>query len=132
MHQPEPSRAELEILCILWRSQPCTVKAIHEALAETRTVGYTTVLKQLQRMEEKGLVVRKKGAARAHLYRAADDSRDVRKSAVERLLNVAFDGSVAKLVSHALGDRKIPADEVDEIRRLVDRITKDDEQERKP
>ena len=125
-HRPPPSPAELDILRILWRDQPCTVKTVHDALAVKRDVGYTTTLKQLQRMEDKGIVVREKNAGRATLYRAAEAAETVRKNAVERLLDTAFGGSVAGLVAHALGGRRFSSEEVDEIRRLVEHIETED------
>jgi BlaI family penicillinase repressor len=122
-HTPSPSNAELEILSVLWREGPRTVRQIHSALARGRTVGYTTTLKTLQLMTEKGLVTRDE-SERSHVYKAAVPERAVKKRLVAELLVRAFDGSAAGLVMHALSAKKASPEEREKIRKLLEEHTK--------
>lgn len=116
---PQPTDAELEILQTLWSHGPCTVREVHEALRVSKSVGYTTVLKLLQIMLEKGLV-RRDESRRAHVYRASVEKLDTQKRLVGDLLDRAFAGSSAALVLRALAERPASADEVRKIRALLD------------
>lgn len=116
---PRPTEAELELLRILWDKEPATVRGIYDALNLQRPSGYTTVLKMLQIMTAKGLVVRDE-ANRAHVYRAAL-SQDVTQSEILKDLSVRlFSGSAAQLALHALAMEPASADELDAIRILID------------
>lgn len=116
---PRPTEAELELLRILWEKEPATVRDIYDALNATRPSGYTTVLKLLQIMTTKGLVVRDE-ANRAHLYRAAV-SQDATQNEMLRDLSVRlFSGSAAQLALHALAMEPASADELEAIRALID------------
>jgi BlaI family transcriptional regulator, penicillinase repressor len=116
---PRPTEAELELLRILWEKEPATVREIYDALNLQRPSGYTTVLKMLQIMTAKGLVVRDE-ANRAHVYRAAL-SQDVTQSEILKDLSVRlFSGSAAQLALHALAMEPASADELDAIRVLID------------
>ncbi len=116
---PRPTESELELLGILWESQPATVRDIYEKLNEERPSGYTTVLKLLQIMTAKGLVVRDE-ANRAHVYRAAI-SQDAMQSKILKDLSVRlFSGSAAQLAMHALAMEPASANELDEIRALIE------------
>jgi predicted transcriptional regulator len=119
--KPNPTPAELELLQLLWQSGPATVRQIHERLAVDKAVGYTTVLKMLQIMTEKGLV-RRAEEARAHVYEAAQSEFQAERQIVGDLLDRVFSGAAERLVMHALSDRKASAEELAEIRRLLDRL----------
>lgn len=117
---PRPTDAELSILNVLWRRGPSTVRDVHEELSENGT-GYTTILKLLQIMTEKGLVVRDE-SERAHVYESAYSEQRTQRQLLTDLVDRAFDGSAAKLVVQALSGRKANAAELDEIRRLLDQM----------
>ena len=117
---PRPTESELELLRILWDIQPATVRAIFDALNQERPSGYTTVLKLLQIMTAKGLVVRDE-ANRAHVYRSAI-SQDAMQSKILKDLSVRlFSGSAAQLALHALAMEPASAGELEEIRALIGR-----------
>jgi BlaI family penicillinase repressor len=116
---PVPTNSELELLRILWRVGPQTVRELHRAIRRRRGVGYTTVLKTLQVMAEKGLVGRNE-AERSHVYAAAVPESAVKRRLVSDLLDRAFDGSAASLVMQALSTKRASADELRQIRALVD------------
>ncbi len=114
-----PTDAELEILKVLWERGPSTVREVQEMLAEARETGYTTVLKLMQIMARKGLVVRDEDQ-RAHIYHAAEERDQTQRRLVNDLVDRAFDGSPGGLVLHALGARRASAADLAEIRRLLD------------
>src|SRR5579862_6692448 len=117
---PRPTESELELLRILWENQPATVRDIYEKLNEERPSGYTTVLKLLQIMTSKGLVVRDE-ANRAHVYRTAI-SQDAMQSKILKDLSMRlFSGSAAQLALHALAMEPTSQNELDEIRALIER-----------
>ena len=117
---PRPTEAELELLRILWEKEPATVREIYDTLNEERPSGYTTVLKMLQIMTAKGLVVRDE-ANRAHVYRAAI-SQDAMQSKILKDLSMRlFSGSAAQLALHALAMEPASQNELDEIRALIER-----------
>jgi predicted transcriptional regulator len=112
----KPTDAELAILRVLWTRGPSTVRQVAEALG--RETGYTTALKFLQIMTEKGLVVRDE-ADRTHIYEAAYTQHQTQRQLVTDLLDRAFDGSAAQLVLQALSTNKASPEELDEIRKLL-------------
>jgi predicted transcriptional regulator len=116
-----PTPAELEILRVLWERGPSTVRDVHESLSPRRATGYTTVLKLLQIMTDKGLVARDE-RARAHVYAARFPEAQTQKQLVRDLLERAFGGSAAKLVLHALAAKKASPDEIARIRRVLDQM----------
>jgi predicted transcriptional regulator len=118
---PDPTPAELEILRVLWRIGPATVRDVQDALPGERTSGYTTVLKLLQIMTEKGLVAREP-SGRAHVYRPTQSEDQARSRMVGDLLDRMFGGAAEQLVMHALTARKATPEELSEIRRLLDRL----------
>ena len=119
--RPKPTPAELEILRVLWDRGPSTVREIHETLDRERATGYTTVLKLLQIMTEKGIVTRDE-TARAHVYAARVPAADTQRQLVRDLLDRAFGGSALKLVLHALSARKASSEEIARIRRMLDEM----------
>jgi BlaI family transcriptional regulator, penicillinase repressor len=118
---PRPTDAELAILRVLWRRGPSTVKDVHEELDRRSPTGYTTTLKQLQIMTEKGLVTRD-DAQRAHLYTARLAEEQTQSQLVGDLLDRAFAGSASRLVQRALSSRPASAEELAEIRQLLDEL----------
>ena len=114
----KPTRAELEILDLLWEREQATVREIHEIINERKHMGYTTVLKLMQIMFEKGLVERD-SSVKAHVYRAAHGQNETQKNLVSDLLEKAFRGSALKLVQHVLETKPASAEELAEIRKLI-------------
>jgi len=117
---PKPTDAELSILQVLWRTGAATVKQVQEKMGED--TGYTTVLKFLQIMTEKGLV-RRDESQRAHVYRATLSEDETQRQLVSGLLKRAFGGSTSRLVLQALASRKTSASDLAEIRRLIDKLS---------
>jgi predicted transcriptional regulator len=128
---PRPTEAELELLQVLWQRGPSTVREIHEALSGEKETGYTTTLKILQKMTDKGLVQRDE-SRRSHVYRAAWQAEHTQRQLVRSLLRRAFGGSAAKLVVQALSEEKASPDELAEIRTLLDRLEEEQTRRRKP
>jgi BlaI family transcriptional regulator, penicillinase repressor len=116
MSTRKPTDAELAILTVLWSRGPSTVRQV--AAAMDREAGYTTVLKLLQIMAEKGLVTRDE-SARTHIYTPAYTEDQTQRQLVMDLVERAFDGSAAKLVLQALASKKATPEELDEIRKLL-------------
>ena len=117
-----PTDGELRILRVLWSRGPSTVREVHEALSEIAETGYTTVLKLLQIMTEKGLV-RRDESQRAHVYEARAGEDDTQQHLLSDLLDRAFDGSASKLVMQALSSGRASRQEIDEIRRLNEKMS---------
>ena len=118
MTPPRPTDAELAILRVLWARGPSTVRQVLDTLAEERGTGYTTVLKLLQIMTEKGLVARDE-SDRTHVYEARYGEADTQRQLVDDLLDRAFGGSAMQLVMSALSSRRTSRKELAEIRRLI-------------
>ena len=118
---PRPTDAELAILNVLWAQGACTVRDVHERLSQERDMGYTTVLKLMQIMFDKGLVTRD-DSQRSHVYRARQKEQTTQRMLVTDLLARAFGGSTEKLVMQALAAKKASKDELAEIRRLLDEL----------
>ncbi|HEX8434065.1 BlaI/MecI/CopY family transcriptional regulator [Archangium sp.] len=119
---PQPTRAELAILRVLWKQGRCTVRQVHEALhgARKQDTVYTTVLKLLQNMAEKGLV-RRDERERTHVYEAAITERKTQRDLLRDLMDRAFGGSTASLVIQALSVKRASPEELEEIRKLLDK-----------
>ncbi len=117
---PRPTDAELEILRVLWDKGPATVRDVQQALGPDRKTGYTTTLKLLLIMLQKGLVVRDE-SQRTHVYSPAVPEHVTQQQLVSSLLDRAFHGSAAQLVLHALETSRTSPEELAEIRRLIDR-----------
>jgi predicted transcriptional regulator len=118
---PRPTDTELAILRVLWRLGPATVRAVHTELARREATGYTTVLKMLQIMTEKGLVTRDE-SERSHIYQPAVSEESVQRRLVGHLLERAFGGSAQKLVLQALAAKKSSPKELAQIRKLLDQM----------
>jgi predicted transcriptional regulator len=117
----KPTDAELAVLRVLWRSGPSTVRQVWEQLSRTRQTGYTTVLKIMQIMFDKGLVARDE-AERSHVYQPRLSETQTQRQAVGHLLDNVFSGSAPKLVMQALATKKATPEELAEIRRLLDEL----------
>ncbi len=117
----KPTDSELEILAYLWQQGPSTVRQVHDFLAKTKDAGYTTTLKLMQIMQEKGLVSRTE-EGRSHIYTAQVSEEETQQSLLGRFVETAFRGSAAQLVMQALGNHKTSAEELDEIRNLLDNL----------
>jgi predicted transcriptional regulator len=120
---PRPTDAELEILTVLWSRGPSTVRDVHEVTARRKPTQYTTVLKLMQIMAEKGLV-RRDEEQRAHVYEAACPPELTQKQLAGDLLERAFNGSAARLMQGALSSRKTSKSELAELRKLLDEYEK--------
>jgi predicted transcriptional regulator len=114
-----PTDAELAVLRVLWAQGPSTVREVHTAMSGRRTVAYTTTLKVLQVMTAKGLTVREERGLQ-HVYRPKHAEQQMQRRLVRDLLDRAFGGSSSKLVMQALATRRASADELSEIRQLLD------------
>ena len=119
---PKPTNAELEILTALWTLGPATVREVHDALS-AKQIGYTTVLKQMQVMSEKGLLERSE-RFRSHVYGAALPKEQTQQQLAGNLLHRAFDGSASNLVLGALSAKKVSAAELTAIRQFLDQFEK--------
>lgn len=117
----KPTESELEILKVLWRMGPTTVRKVNEVLNESREVGYTTSLKIMQIMSQKGLVVRDE-TARTHIYSAAVNEGDIKDAMVDRLMDAAFSGSASQLVMQALGRGDASKEELQKIKALINKL----------
>jgi predicted transcriptional regulator len=120
---PHPTSSELEILQVIWLRGPSTVREVYRTVAQDRDVGYSTVLKFMQIMTEKGTLVRDE-SVRPQIYRAAKPQQQVQKGIVQDLIDRAFGGSPVTLVMQALSDGKANADERQQIRALLDSLDK--------
>lgn len=118
---PKPTEAELAILRVLWNRGPSTVRSVWEEVSPSQQTGYTTVLKLLQIMFEKGLV-RRDASPRSHVYEASVSEEQTQRQVLGHLMERAFSGSASKLVMQALATKKATPDELAEIRRLLDKI----------
>jgi predicted transcriptional regulator len=122
---PKPTDAELEILTVLWSIGPATVRDVHNVITARRAAQYSTVLKFMQIMAEKGLV-RRDETERAHVYKATKPSEWTRKQLAGDLLERAFSGSAKALLIGALSARKASKEELAEMRKLLDDYRKED------
>ncbi|MHC4180136.1 MAG: BlaI/MecI/CopY family transcriptional regulator [Planctomycetota bacterium] len=114
-----PTDVELQILDVLWERGPSTVRQVHEALASQRDTGYSTTLKMIQVMREKGLVVRDE-SVRPQLYRAAESKTQTQLQMLDDLAQKAFGGSAKKLVMRVLSAQRVSAEELAEMQRLIE------------
>ena len=117
----KPTESELEILQLLWELGPTTVRAVNERLNERREVGYTTTLKMMQIMSEKGLVSRQEDA-RTHIYTAAADEQATKGLLLHQFVHAAFRGSATQMVLQALGNHEATPEELHEIKALITQI----------
>ncbi|NRB48666.1 MAG: BlaI/MecI/CopY family transcriptional regulator [Saprospiraceae bacterium] len=122
---PRPTDSELAILQVLWEKGPSTVRLVNEQLNLEREVGYTTTLKLMQIMAEKGLVSRNT-ETRTHIYEAALTEREAQRNLLDKFVDTAFRGSAVKLVMQALGNHKTSKEELEAIKALIEAKEKED------
>jgi BlaI family penicillinase repressor len=120
----KPTESELEILQVLWQKGEATVREVHEELFRYRDIGYTTALKLLQIMFEKGLVARD-DSSKTHVYRPAVTRERTQRHMVGKMIDTLFSGSSTELVMQALGNHKASPEELDEIQKLLDQLRKE-------
>jgi predicted transcriptional regulator len=118
---PKPTDSELEILQVLWQNGPSTVKTVNNKLNCKREIGYTTTLKLMQIMNEKGLVERNENE-KSHVYQSLLKENDIQKALLDKLLEIAFSGSAAKLVMQALGNSQTSKEDLQKIREYLNQI----------
>ena len=114
-----PTPSELEILQVLWSRGPSTVRDVHESLSATKQLGYTSVLKLMQIMTAKGLVIRSEDQ-RAHVYEAHEPAEKTKQQFAMDMMQRVFQGSASELMLHALAGRHSSKEELKELRRLLD------------
>ena len=123
----KPTDSELEILQVLWQEGPSSVRNVNEILNQTRPTGYTTTLKLMQIMLDKGLVTRNT-ETRSHIYEAAVRETDTQSQLLSHFVDAAFRGSASRLVMQLLGNNKATPEELDEIKALIEKIEKQQDQ----
>jgi len=119
----KPTDSELEILNILWEKGPSTVRDIHEELEKNKDAGYTTTLKLMQIMHEKGLLKRD-ATNKSHVYTANVSQEKTQGQLVKRMIDNVFNGSASQLVMQALGNNKTNTKELEEIKKYLDEISR--------
>ncbi len=119
-----PTETELDILSVLWELGPSTVRQVHTSLNKRRKTGYTTVLKMMQIMTEKGLLTRDE-SQRSHIYKARYREESTQKQLVKDLVKRAFGGSTEKLVMQALATKKASPQQIAEIRKMLDELERE-------
>jgi predicted transcriptional regulator len=120
----EPTEVELEILRVIWRLGPSTVRQVHRMLAKHRRTGYSTTLKMMQIMREKGLLIRD-DSVRPQIYRAAMDQSHTQLQLLDGLVHRAFGGSASRLLMRAISSRRVSHEELLEIEKLIKRAKKE-------
>ncbi len=121
-----PTESELEILNIIWKSGPSSVRDVNDFLNKKKRVGYTTTLKLMQIMTEKGILSRIMDG-RIHIYEARLKEEEVQSNLVDRLLDTAFGGSAKKLVMQALGNHRASENELEEIKQLIKKLEEEND-----
>ncbi len=116
-----PTESELEILQVLWQSGPSSVRTVNEKLNENREVGYTTTLKIMQIMTEKGLVTRNTDS-RTHIYSSAAKEQETQSTLLENFIEKTYRGSAMKLIMQALGKEDATSEELAELKDIIDKI----------
>lgn len=121
MNEKKPTESEMEILQILWRLGSCTVRDVHEELIKNKETGYTTTLKLMQIMYEKGLVDRDT-SSKSHIYSAILNQDKVEKQLVGKMIDDVFCGSASRLIMQALGNHRASEKEIEEIKKYLDNL----------
>lgn len=117
----KPTEKELEILHVIWEKGDVSVKDVHDAMGGDEANGYTTILKLMQIMHEKGLVTRQKNG-KLHLYTAVPTQENTRQEILDKMIDTVFQGSAAQLVMSALGNKKSSKEELREIRQYLEKL----------
>ena len=117
----KPTESELEILQVLWTKGLATVREVHEELSKTKDVGYTTTLKLMQIMHEKG-IVKRDDSMRTHVYQASVNKERTQKHLLTKMIDSLFGGSTTQLVMQALGEQKASPEELEKIQELLNNL----------
>ncbi|MEQ8358795.1 MAG: BlaI/MecI/CopY family transcriptional regulator [Cytophagales bacterium] len=117
----KPTKSELEILQVLWKEEPLSVRDVNDILNKDRKVGYTTTLKIMQLMYEKSLLTRK-NQGKKHIYFTNVNEQDIQKNMLDKFLNRTFNGSAYTLVMEALGNYRASKEELEAIKQLIEKI----------
>lgn len=120
-HLPEPTKAELEILQVLWEFGPSTVRFVNDKLNENREVNYTSTLKQMQILAEKGILKRDESQMK-HIYIPVEAEEKTKVQLLDRFVNTLYKGSASQLMMQLLGNEKTSKEEIEEIKRLLDKM----------
>lgn len=118
-----PTESELEILQVLWENGPSSVREVNEVLNESREVGYTTTLKIMQIMNDKGLVSRDT-SSRTHIYHALATEKDTQKNLLDSFIEKTYRGSAMRMIMQALGQQDASRKELDDLKKVIDQIEK--------
>ena len=121
----KPTDSELSVLALLWENGPQTVREIHDKIAESKPIGYTTTLKIMQIMLEKGLLSRKK-QGKTHLYKPTFSKKSTQANMIDKMVSTVFNGSASDLVIQALGHGKTSKEELKEIRDYLNKLNNDE------
>jgi BlaI family penicillinase repressor len=119
----KPTESEMEILQILWQKESCTVRDVHEILEKNKDAGYTTTLKLMQIMLEKGLVDRDT-SSKTHIYRPLVNQQKTQQHLVRKMIDNVFNGSASRMVMQALGNHNASQDEIESIKKYLDELSK--------
>jgi len=119
----KPTESELEILQVIWKKGQCTVRDVHEELAKNKDAGYTTTLKLMQIMHDKGMVERDT-TSKTHLYKALVSREQAQQTAIDKIISTVFKGSTSDLVIQALGHHRASKDEIDAIKDYLKQFEK--------
>jgi predicted transcriptional regulator len=117
----KPTESELSILSVLWNDGPSTVRQVNEQLNKTRKVGYTNTLKMMQLMHEKGILKRDE-SSRSHIYESITKPEEVKQHLLRNMVDTVFGGKTSNLLLHALGNYTPSADELKEIKSMIDKL----------
>lgn len=121
----DPTKSELEILQVIWKYGPSTVRFVNDKLNETqREVNYTTTLKLMQIMAEKGILLRDESQMK-HVYRAAEEETKTKSHLLDRFVSTMYNGSASKLMMQLLGNKKTSKEEIDELKKLIKELEKE-------
>jgi predicted transcriptional regulator len=122
--QPEPTRSELEILQVLWEIGPSTVREVNTRLLKQKDVNYTTTLKLMQIMADKGILARDESQMK-HIYRAAEDEQKTKDRLLEKFVDSMYKGSASKLVMRLLGNKKTSKEDLAAIKEMLNKLKKE-------
>ncbi|RLD22994.1 MAG: BlaI/MecI/CopY family transcriptional regulator [Bacteroidetes bacterium] len=120
----KPTESEIEVLALIWQQGPLTVRQIHDQIKTSRDIGYTTTLKIMHIMFEKGLLERSK-QGKTHLYDAVESPNEIQDGLLNKMVKTVFHGSTKDLIMQALGSAKASKEELEEIRAYLDKLEKE-------
>ncbi len=126
MKKDQPTNSELEILSLLWQHESATTREVHDIVAQNKSVGYTSTLKTMQNMHEKGLL-RREPKGQTHLYFPDVKQEDIQQAMLGGFVNKLFNGSAKNLILQTLGNQKPSPEELREIRAMLDKIEREED-----